>query len=170
MSQPSYITIKGATQGDISKGAFTADSVGNIFQEGHEDKVFSQSVTYGVSVPRDPQSGQPSGQRVHQPASFIKYFDKSSPLLVQAIASGEILQIEVKYYRTSTAGLQEHYYSVKFTDCLLVQFDAYTPEALDPKNGPYRDMEKVFFTYRKIEVTHEKAGTSGADDWRAPKQ
>jgi type VI secretion system secreted protein Hcp len=98
---------------------------------------------------------------------MIKYFDKSSPLLLGAIASGEILQITAKYFRTSTAGTQEHYFTVKFTDCLLVDFEAYTPLALEPSNGPYRDMEKIQFTYRKIEVTHEKAGTSGADDWRS---
>lgn len=38
MPTPAYITIEGKTQGNITKGAFTADSVGNIYQEGHEDQ------------------------------------------------------------------------------------------------------------------------------------
>lgn len=169
MSQPAYLAITGATQGNISKSAFTADSVGNIFQDGHEDEVFCQSLRYQVTVPRDPQSGQVTGQRVHMPASFLKYFDKSSPLLLAAIASGEMLQITANYWRTSTAGKQENYFQVKFVDVVLVDFHAYTPEALNPQNGPYRDMEEVKFTYRSIETTHLVAGTSGSDDWRSPK-
>lgn len=169
MSQPLYLKVTGATQGNISKGAFTADSVGNIYQEGHEDELFCQSLSYHITLPRDPQSGQVTGQRVHMPATLVKYVDKASPLLVSAIASGEMLQVEADYYRTSTAGKQEKYYTVKFTDVILVEHKAYTPVALDPANAAYRDMEEIHFTYRKIDVTHVVAGTSGADDWRSPK-
>ncbi|MFG0680554.1 type VI secretion system tube protein Hcp, partial [Pseudomonas sp. xss_4] len=34
MSTPAYISITGKTQGNITQGAFTSDSVGNIYQEG----------------------------------------------------------------------------------------------------------------------------------------
>ena len=169
MSQPVYVSITGATQGNISQNAFTADSVGNIYQEGHENEVFCQALTVHVTIPRDPQSGAPTGQRVHQPASLIKYVDRASPLLMASITSGEILQVTANFYRTSTAGKQENYYQVQFTDVLLVDLRQYTPVALDPANGPYRDMEEILFTYRKIESTHKVAGTSGADDWRSPK-
>lgn len=170
MAQPIYVKVTGATQGNISKGAFTGDSVGNIYQEGHEDELFCQSVSYHITLPRDPQSGQVTGQRVHMPATLIKYFDKASPMLMQAIASGEVLQIEATYFRTSTAGKQEKYFTVKFTDAILVEHKAYTPVALDPANAPYRDMEELQFTYRMLEVTHTVGGTSGSDDWRSPKK
>jgi type VI secretion system secreted protein Hcp len=169
MSQASYVKVTGATQGDISKGAFTADSVGDGWQEGHEDEMFCQSLSYEISIPRDPQSGNVTGQRVHKPAQILKYVDKASPMLMQAIASGEMLQLEAHFYRTATAGKQVKYYTIKFTDAILVNYRQNTPNALDPANGPFRDMEELDFTYRKIEVTHDVAGTSGADDWRAPK-
>ncbi|MCK8784363.1 Hcp family type VI secretion system effector [Roseomonas sp. NAR14] len=169
MSQPSYVTVSGATQGQISKGAFTADSVGNIYQEGHEDTLFCQSVSYEVALPRDPQSGQVTGQRVHQPAKILKYVDKASPMLMQALASGELLQIEADFYRTATSGKQEKYYTVKFTDAILVHYKQHTPNPLDPANAAFRDMEELAFTYRMIDVTHVVAGTSGSDDWRSPK-
>lgn len=169
MSQPMYLSVTGATQGNISQKAFSADSVGNVYQEGHEDEIFCQSMSSHITIPRDPQSGAPTGQRVHQPATLVKYLDKASPLLLNAITSGEILQITANYYRTSTAGKQEQYYTVQFTDVLLVDYRQHTPVALDPANGPYRDMEEIAFTYRKIEATHKIAGTSGSDDWRSPK-
>lgn len=67
MPTPAYISIQGKTQGNITQGAFTADSVGNVYQEGHEDQILVQEVEHLIATPTDPQSGQPSGQRVHKP-------------------------------------------------------------------------------------------------------
>ncbi len=38
MAQVSYIKITGSKQGLITKSATTADSIGNTYQEGHEDQ------------------------------------------------------------------------------------------------------------------------------------
>ena len=43
MPTPCYISITGQTQGNITAGAFTADSVGNIYVQGHEDEMLEQS-------------------------------------------------------------------------------------------------------------------------------
>lgn len=66
MATPAYMSITGTKQGLITAGAFTADSVGNTYQEGHEDQVVVQGFSHEVIIPRDPQSGQPTGQRVHK--------------------------------------------------------------------------------------------------------
>ena len=39
MPTPAYISIEGATQGNITAGSFTAESVGNVYVEGHEDEM-----------------------------------------------------------------------------------------------------------------------------------
>ena len=67
MPTPCYISITGQTQGNITAGAFTADSVGNIYVQGHEDEMLVQEFLHNVTVPTDPQSGQPAGQRAHKP-------------------------------------------------------------------------------------------------------
>lgn len=51
MSTPAYISIKGKTQGNITQGAFTADSVGNVYQEGHEDQILVQEIEHLVATP-----------------------------------------------------------------------------------------------------------------------
>ena len=61
MPTPCYISITGQTQGNITAGAFTADSVGNIYVQGHEDEMLVQEFLHNVTVPTDPQSGQPAG-------------------------------------------------------------------------------------------------------------
>ncbi len=169
MPTPAYISITGEKQGLITKGAFTADSVGNSYQEGHEDESIVQGFLSNVIIPRDPQSGQPTGGRVHQPATFTKYQDKASPLLWQALATGEVLTtVELFFWRTSKTGQQEKYYTIKWEDAVLVDGKAMIPNCLLPENAQLQHMEDWSFTYRKVTWTHEKAGTSGSDDWRKP--
>ena len=89
MPTPAYLSITGVKQGLITAGTFTQDSVGNTYQQGHADQILVQAFSHQVVVPRDPQSGQPTGQRVHKPLMISKVFDKSSPLLFSALTSGE---------------------------------------------------------------------------------
>ncbi|PMY41848.1 Hcp family type VI secretion system effector, partial [Pseudomonas sp. FW305-53] len=97
------------------------DSVGNTYQEGHEDQVMVQAFSHDVIIPRDPQSGQPTGQRVHKPVVITKVYDKSSPLLQAALTSGERMsEIVIQWYRTSAQGTQEHYYTTKLEDAIIV--------------------------------------------------
>lgn len=48
MPTPCYISITGQTQGNITAGAFTADSVGNIYVQGHEDEMLVQEFLHNV--------------------------------------------------------------------------------------------------------------------------
>jgi type VI secretion system secreted protein Hcp len=48
------MSVTGEKQGLITAGAFTADSVGNTYQEGHEDQVMVQAFSHDVIIPRDP--------------------------------------------------------------------------------------------------------------------
>ena len=169
MATPAYMSVTGTKQGLITAGAFTADSVGNTYQEGHEDQVMVQGFQHEVIIPRDPQSGQPTGQRVHKPVIITKVFDKASPLLLAALTSGERLtEIVIQWYRTSAAGTQEHYYTTTLEDAIIVDIKDYMHNCQDPGNSHFTHLEDVHFTYRKITWTHEVSGTSGSDDWRSP--
>lgn len=169
MPTPAYCSIEGTRQGAITAGVNTMDSMGNRYQEGHEGEFTVQAFKHEIIIPRDPQSGQPSGQRVHQPMMMTKIYDKCSPLLYSALASGERLsKVTVKWYRTSMAGTQEHYFTHVLEDAMIVDIRAHSPNAQDPNMAHFTHMEDIEFTYRKITWTHEVAGTSGEDDWRAP--
>jgi type VI secretion system secreted protein Hcp len=169
MPTPAYLSLEGATQGPISKGAFTTQSVGNIYQEGHEDEILVEAFNHIVTVPTDPQSGQPTGQRVHKPLTITKVFDKASPLIYTALTTGEKLpKVEVKWYRTSPEGKQEHYFTIKLEDAIITNINSRMPNCQDPGQAHFTHLEDVSFTYRKITWTHEVGGTSGTDDWRNP--
>jgi len=169
MPTPAYVTIEGTSQGLITADNFTADSVGNIWQEGHENEAIVQAFQHEVIIPRDPQSGQPTGQRVHQPVVLTKIFDKSSPLLYNALCNGEVLsKVEIKWWRTAMDGMQEHYFTHVLTDAVLVDIKAFMPNCQDPGQAHFTHLEELSMSYRRIEWTHEVAGTTGEDDWRTP--
>lgn len=169
MPTPAYLTINGNRQGMITAGTFTSDSVGNVYQDGREDQIMVQGFSHQIIIPRDPQSGQPTGQRVHKPLMISKVFDKSSPLIFNALASGEVLNnCHIAWYRpkSSGAGGEEHYFSIELTDAVIVDVQSRTPSCQDPSQAHFTHLEDVYFTYRKITWTHEMCGTSGSDDWR----
>ncbi len=169
MPTPAYIHIEGSTQGQITQGAFTEESVGNIWVEGHEDEIMAQEIDHVITIPRDPQSGQPSGQRVHKPFKFTASLNKATPLLFNALASGELLpKVEVRWYRTNTSGKQEHFYTTTLEDAIIVDMQTKLPHAQDPKNADYTQLIECSLSYRKITQDHVISGTSGSDDWRSP--
>lgn len=169
MPTPAYMSIKGEVQGPITEGAFTADSVGNIWQQGHENEILVQAFDHNITIPTDPQSGQPSGQRVHRPLRVTKVFDKSSPLLYQALCTGEKLTTcELKWYRIHE-GEEQHYFTMKLEDAVAVDVQSYMPNCQDPSQAQFTHLEVWSFTYRAITWTHVVAGTQGSDDWQARK-
>ena len=171
MPTPAYMSITGETQGDITKDAYSADSVGNSWQEAHVDEFLVQELDHVLTIPRDPQSGQPTGQRVHKPVIVTKAQDCSSPLLFNALVSGEKLpECNIKFYRTSIQGKQEHYYTIKLIDALLVDMQTRMAHCQDAATSDRVTEEVLSFTYRAIEVTHEVMGKGGNDDWRAPRE
>ena len=46
MNNPVFVSIKGSTQGLITEGAFTPESVGNTYQEGHENETIVKSFSH----------------------------------------------------------------------------------------------------------------------------
>lgn len=169
MPTPAYMTVIGERQGNITAGNFTEPSVGNIYQQGHEDECLIEAFEHKILLPRDPQSGQPTGQRVHQPLKVTKVMDKCSPLLYSALTHGERLpRVELKFYRTSAQGAMEHYFTMTLEDAIITNITAYMPNCQDPGMAHFTHLEDVEFTYRKLTKTHEVASTSESDDWRRP--
>ena len=168
MPTPAYLSIKGKSQGNITSGTFTSDSVGNIYQEGHEDEILVQAFHHDVTVPTDPQSGQPTGQRVHRPLVITKVFDKCSPLLYRALCTGELLtECVMKFYRTSAEGSQQHYFTITLNDAIITSIKPHMPNCQDPSQAHFTHLEDVSFSYLKITWTHVVGSTEHMDSWRS---
>ncbi|MCW8090319.1 Hcp family type VI secretion system effector [Alteromonas sp. ASW11-130] len=167
MPTVAYIEIEGSSSGPITQSANTVESMGNTYQSEHENEATVQAFKHQVIVPRDMQSGQPTGARVHQPFIITKVFDRSSPILFDAMCKGERLsKVTLKWYRTAMTGKQEHYFTHELDDAVIIDIQAYMPNAQDPAMAHFSHLEEVSLAYRRITWTHEISGTSGSDDWR----
>ncbi|BFM48457.1 Hcp family type VI secretion system effector [Marinomonas sp. THO17] len=169
MPTPCYIAIEGETQGLITAGAMTVDSTGEIGLEGHEDEMLVQEFSHNVTVPTNPQSGSPSGKRVHKPFKFTVALNKAVPLLYNALSAGEKLSnVELKWYRTSSEGKQENFFTTTLEGAVIVDIECNMPHCLDPANDSFTQNLTVSLAYRKINWDHITSGTSGSDDWTQP--
>jgi type VI secretion system secreted protein Hcp len=160
MPMEAHLTLTGEKQGAI-KGSCT--------KAGREDSIEVKQMDHDIHIPRDPQTGLGSGQRIHGPLTITKEFDRSSPLLYQALCTGEHMKdVTIKWYRIDPAGKQQHYFTHLLTDAIIVAMKPYMPLTFLKENESYRHMEQVSFTYRKIKWTAEVDNTLAEDDWLTP--
>jgi type VI secretion system secreted protein Hcp len=161
MALPAHLTLAGEKQGQIQ---------GSCDQVGREGTVLVQAMHHEVYIPRDLQTGLAKGKRVHGALTITKEFDKSSPKLYQALTSGEHLKhVEVKWYRINKDGVEEHYFTTRLEDAIIVSVKPSMANCLEERNGVFGHMEEVSFTYRKIIWTWEPDGVETSDDWKEPR-
>jgi type VI secretion system secreted protein Hcp len=161
MPLPAHLTLEGVNQGKI---------VGSCDQEGREGTILVQALDHEVSIPRDAQTGLATGKRVHHPLAVLKALDRSTPLLYQALTSGEHMKsVEIKWYRIDTSGAEEHYFTTRLEDAIIVSIRPIIKNCLEPASQDLPHLEEVAFTYRKAIWRWEPDGIESEDDWRAPK-
>lgn len=161
MPLPFHTSITGKTQTDITKGAC------NI--TGREDTVLCQALDHEIYIPHNPQDGKPTGKRVHKPFTFTKSYDKSSPMLYQALCTGEELtDVTCKFYRMSGTE-EQHYFTIQLKTAIIVSIKPWIANALDPTKEQFTHMEDVSCTYQEITWTWEADGVAAHDSWLVPK-
>jgi type VI secretion system secreted protein Hcp len=161
MPLPAHLTLEGVNQGKI---------VGSCDQEGREGTILVQALDHEVSIPRDAQTGLATGKRVHHPLTVLKALDRSTPLLYQALTSGEHMKsVEIKWYRIDSGGAEEHYFTTRLEDAIIVSIRPIIKNCLEPASQDLPHLEEVAFTYRKAIWRWEPDGIESEDDWRAPK-
>lgn len=99
-----YLMLESDIQGPISAGCCSQASIGNRYQQGHEDEIFVFSLLQTVGV---------HGRLHHNDLQFCKLLDKSSPLLSNAINNNERLKMTFTIYRTDRYGHWEKFYLIE---------------------------------------------------------
>ena len=161
MALTGYLTIEGNNQGKIE---------GDCVQKGREDSILVYGCDHQIEIPTDIHTGLPTGQRIHKPITIEKKFDCSTPKIMQACTSGEQLKTWVlKLFRINDKGQEEHYYSIKPSDAIIIQVNNNTPLTFLEESKPYNNMERVSFSYSAITHVYEPKGIEAEDDWKTPK-
>ena len=161
MPIPIHLLVEGVKQGKIE---------GSCTMKGREGTILVQGVDHTVEIPKSPQTGLPTGKRVHGALTITKEVDKSSPKLLQALCSGEQLtEVELDFYRIKPSGEEEKYYTIKLTNAIIVGVRTWFPNCLQAETTSFGHMEDISFTYKAIRWTWVPDGIEAEDSWDAPK-
>jgi len=126
------------------------------------------SFSSGVFTPIDPASGMPAGRRQHRPVKIIKRIDKSTPLLIKALANNEpVTSAEFMFFRPSPggSGAEEKYMTILLEDGLISSDSFLSEDAVMGGESAPPMMETVGFTFYKITWTYEIGGATHMDTW-----
>jgi type VI secretion system secreted protein Hcp len=160
MALMAYLQLKGQKQGDIK---------GGVVVKGREGTMGILAVTHSITSPRDPQSGLPTGKRMHKPLSVRKEIDQASPLLLSALVNNENLTLyKLDFYQLDKAGVEKNIYRIELTNASISSYDVRQDDLRDPANAKHAVWEDIAFTYQKITWTWMAGGIMAEDDWLAP--
>jgi type VI secretion system secreted protein Hcp len=153
MPTTAYLTLTGKAQGAIK---------GNVTAEGREGAIALLAVEYEISSPFDPTTGQSSGKRQHKPIVVTKAIDDTSPSLLKALVTNEVLTtVKIDFWRPAPETATP-YFSISLTNAIVsdVTLNSSADEATS-------EIEQLQFVYQRIVWTWTANGTSAQDDWNA---
>jgi len=161
-AQQVFCKITGQKQGVIA---------GDVTIKGLEDRIAAIAVSEGVSSPRDPASGLPTGKRVHKPFVIVKQLDKASPgLFMAAVTNENLTSVDCSIYRRS--GGRQPYFEIKLQDASISSFDIKAREDSDndrddptSRSATLGTFETVQLVFRRITLIDTVHGTIASDDF-----
>ena len=164
MALMAYMKVRGQKQGWIK---------GSVMQKGREDSIAVIAYHHSVVSPRDPNSGLPTGQRMHKPFTVVKTTDRATPPLYTALCTNESLPEVIIYFwkpqikAGAGVGSEVQYYTVKLTNASIASITAMMPNIEDSAQQKFDLQEEVAFVYQKIEWTWTEGNETAMDDWEA---
>jgi type VI secretion system secreted protein Hcp len=147
-----YFSIVGSKQGQFK---------GEVGGTQHKNQMRGVGFNYGITVPRDPTTGQPSGKRRHEPVQIIKEWGAASPQILTALVTNESLKtVLLEFVRESPKGIERVFHTIKLTNATVADVQQYVqaPEST-------MELERVSFTFQKIEIENKDGDTIFSDSW-----
>jgi type VI secretion system secreted protein Hcp len=126
-----------------------------------------------VKAQYDQGAGQLTGRRQHSPLVITKETDSSSPLLMRALSSNEVLQSVVINIigRPSSGGGEHIVNTVTLTNAQVSKVNRYIPHLGQSHSNTHdtNQLEEVQLVFQKISYTNLTGSTSASDDWMGHK-
>ncbi len=154
MATTAYLRIESATKECLTQGCNTEASMGQAYQEAHEDEITVLAYSHLVAH---------EGHSRHFPVEVVKRMDKASPLLNQACTDATQLDCTFSFYRLNSAGGQEFFYEVVLRGAVIKSVAPHMPNTIDFNE---RGMQEVVsIAYRDIQWRHVGLNTTGFSSW-----
>ena len=156
------LLVSGAALADTFTTRVDAQKQGVLKGGGPDNAIGCDGFELPVLAPRDAATGQVSGKRRWDPIKVTKHVDRTSPNLVQSLATNELLkEVKLRASRPRPTGLSPTYYTVTLTNAVVASLRQYKT---DPANAGLPLLEDVTFTFQKIQIASDEGGTTVTDD------
>lgn len=161
MSTNAYMTATGSKQGAIS---------GSCQIQGHTNQMIVYRYENKLEIPTNTQTGQPTGSVHIAPIQITKEVDEASPLLAQALTTGEVLtDVKVMFMNISKDGKPQNYYTIELKNAIVTAINYDNPMTLLSENGPLGFMETICMTCETISGTDELKSKEFTYSWTGSK-
>ena len=159
MALAAYLTIVAERYGPIH---------GSVTQKGRENKILVIAVQHEIVCPRDPQSGIPTGKRMHKPLLVTKELDKATPALYDVLCTNEnIVDARLDFWTATPTGQEKQHYTVRLTNANISSISFKLANIRSPKLVRLAEYEEIAFTYQKVTWTWNDGGKTAQDDWES---
>jgi len=159
MPLPKYMTAKGTKQGDI-KGSSP------VAQDAYKDMMLIYEIRHKVHIESDPDHGHASARRRHEILEVEMPVNRATPLLFQALCTGETLS-EVKIiFPEINEGVERIYFTITLTNATVVDLTLVGENTLNADFSHRPDVHSVGFRYQKIQWENLPFKTMAVDDWQ----
>jgi type VI secretion system secreted protein Hcp len=157
MALNAYLRLEGQKQGAIK---------GSVTQKGREDSIMVIAFNHEVLSPRDVITGEASGKHQHKVLTITKEIDRSSPLLMSALVTGENLKKwELRFWRPSSSAIAKQFFTIQLVNASITDIKMEMLNNMYPENVVHKEREHISFSYQKITWTYEEGGIACTDDW-----
>jgi len=157
MANGFYLSVKASKQGDLKGEGSKA-----------QNKIRILGFNYGVQSPRDPASGLPTGRRFHHPITIYKEWGVISPQLFEAMATNENLPaVVIEEVRINSKGQEAIYMEIRLTNANISAIEIDPEQSIMPPLWTNREIERVSFSFQKIEIENKASKAIAQDDWEA---
>lgn len=157
MAIPAYLWLKDDSGADIK---------GSVDVQDREDSIEINEFSHSLNIPTDPMTGKITGTRKHSAMIIQKEFDRSSPYLYKAVATGQTLNsAEFKWYRINDAGQEVEYFNILLEGVKIVGVSPVMHDTKDASKEKHNHLECVEFRYEKITWKHCDGNIMFTDAW-----
>lgn len=140
---------------------------GEVTQKGREAQHLILAYSHEIISPRDAASGQATGKLQHQPFRLVKLINRSSPLLLQALANNEIIPtVTIDIWTPSAVGTEVKLLTYVLKNARLVSVRPWMPNKHDSSALSYGPAEEIALTYESISENFMNGVSTGEASWQ----
>ena len=164
MALNAYLKLAGAVHGQIKGGSI---------QKGREQQIVVIGYNHEIISPRDAATGQATGKRQHLPLTIIKEIDKSSPLLLSALATNEkMTDFQLRFYtsgrtsgRVGATGAEVNHFTITLQDATISAIKSIMLNNKVPEFLKRNEYEEISFVYKTITWLWTEGNLESSDEW-----